>query len=155
MGFSIGKFHAFHTHLLTQSLNKMKFNITFELSVESGLSADELFLLIDPICEAMVLKDYAPDIETIWILLVCLPRTLPQRMIFRKAAKRLEYDIVLNFAEIQSAPKSQRLLLIPKQMIVDTSIVCARYPKMPKMAEFFNDFELTVRAALGGLPDII
>ena len=129
----------------------MNFSIIYELNRASGLSRNELDFLKDPISSEMNRKDYSPDIETVWILIVCRPFKLSQRMIFRKAAKRLEYDIILDFEKIQSAPRLQKLLLVPSQMITETSIVCARYSNVRKMQQFFRDFEEAVNLAAAGL----
>jgi len=100
---------------------------------QSGILLSKLYPLVDEIQNGLREKKYGDSIDHVWTVLTCRARDFKQRKAFKKEAKRLEYEILLDFFLIKNVEMEQKKAIIQKQIVELTEKTLSAYK--------FEDFD--------------
>ena len=111
---------------------------------QCGILLSKMYPLVDAVKDINK-KQYGSSIEHIWTVLTCRARDFKQKKQFKKAEKRLEYEILLDFYMIKNVDIEQKKDIIRREIVDITEGTFSKYK--------FDDFDKA--AFLSDLKEIV
>lgn len=119
----------------------MDVKIALEWDETCGLSLKDMYPFREIIEKFYSSKSYGLAIDHIWIVLACRPKDLKPRKRFVKEAKRLEYDILLDFFLIRESAPDQKRGIVRAKFLEFTTEAFRKYQFDFNTSTFLSDLE--------------
>ncbi len=109
----------------------MEVKIALEWDETIGVLASDMYPIREGLELLLQSKQYGEGVSVIWIVLIARERELKLRKRFVKKARRLEFDVILDFQGIYNlGSKEAKILAVKQGLAQGIESVVSRYKKL-------------------------